>query len=152
MEIKIRILLLLLVFSLHSFCQNSNYIEIKHTGSSDKPIWTILISTQNIELQDNALLQNTILDDVSFSQIKKFMSAYDYSVNKKILHPDDYGTFTITIGKANKKPVIFNTYHLLTIEKSRAFFKNIISFCKAHRFSTEIISQLQTTAYRIRPF
>ena len=151
MKPRIITLLLLIGFSLHSYSQNSNFIEIKHTGSSDKPIWTILIAAQRIELHDDDFYKITIVDNSIFSQIKKFISEYNYRINEKVTHQNEYGSFVIIVGHSNKKIIADKTYTLLTIGKSRVFLKDFLGYCKTNRFNPDLTDQLQTTLNRITP-
>jgi len=67
-----------------------DYIEIEHTGISDKPIQTIIISKKSIN-QDNDI--NFIINNLSYNDVIKNLNENFKNINT--YNGSEYGSFRI---------------------------------------------------------
>lgn len=115
-------------------------IEIKHVGISDKPISTVLISTQKNE---QANIKNYVIDNQILSNLKAIIK--DNFDNITTFNKGEFGNFEVTIQIQGSKDLIYFFERKKSIQ---LFDKMIVELLRDNK-NEELILELKNLKNRI---
>jgi len=118
-----------------------DYIEIEHTGISDKPIQTIIISKKSIN-QDNDI--NFIINNLSYNDVIKNLNENFKNINT--YNGSEYGSFRFSIFENGNKIFERNIDRL----NSNKIIDKIIDITSLFESNYKLTCQLNTLKKRIK--
>lgn len=135
-------LMICIIISMFSTPINQyDYIEIEHTGISDKPIQTIIISKKSIN-QDNDI--NFIINNLSYNDVIKNLNENFKNINT--YNGSEYGSFRFSIFENGNKIFERNIDRL----NSNKIIDKIIDITSLFESNYKLTCQLNTLKKRIK--
>ena len=132
----------LLLFSASISASSKKYISIEHCGESDKPIFTIFISFEEINVNRHDLF--FLVESKCYKKINNTISNFYLKTALQTDHK--FGNFAVTISSKNKENIIFQ----MGRKNANIFFPELISGIKETCKNKDLIEQLEYTYERIK--
>lgn len=138
----------LIILSFHS-CQAQKkimeIIKVSHRGESDKPIRTLVISTEEIEEYKNDVTINVkVVSPKVFSTLKNFIRANTENYSNSIDNYE-YGTFAISIISDSNSGLKYE----LSPKESKLYLEDMVQAIEGYASDKAVVDEINLILYRI---